>query len=180
MTPLVVILLMWAVTYPMRLLGLSLGGLQLPWVVMQAVMAHFQAANVGSSGYPFLTIGNANLQRVFASPEQQEKYMLPLVEGRWFGTMALSEPQAGSGQEGFGFCGRILARQAPVYERTTEQMIGTDSPVTVNELTLTPAPGGTLLTLVITYPDAQTRDSILGTGMTDGMEASYARLDSLL
>ena len=29
----------------------ELGGLQLPWVVMQAVMAHFQAANVGSSGY---------------------------------------------------------------------------------------------------------------------------------
>ncbi|MCD0159352.1 acyl-CoA dehydrogenase family protein, partial [Deinococcus sp. 6GRE01] len=75
----------------------ELGGLQLPWVVMQAVQAHFQAANVGSSGYPFLTIGNANLQRIFASPEQQQKYMLPLLEGRWFGTMALSEPQAGSG-----------------------------------------------------------------------------------
>ncbi|GHG40093.1 acyl-CoA dehydrogenase [Deinococcus indicus] len=75
----------------------ELGGLQLPWVVMQAVQAHFQAANVGSSGYPFLTIGNANLQRIFASPEQQRRYMLPLLEGRWFGTMALSEPQAGSG-----------------------------------------------------------------------------------
>ncbi|CAM4324493.1 acyl-CoA dehydrogenase [Deinococcus marmoris] len=75
----------------------ELGGLQLPWVMTQAVQAHFQAANVGSSGYPFLTIGNANLQRVFASPQQQEKYMLPLVEGRWFGTMALSEPHAGSG-----------------------------------------------------------------------------------
>ena len=75
----------------------ELGGLQLPWVMTQAVQAHFQAANVGSSGYPFLTIGNANLQRVFASPEQQKKYMLPLVEGRWFGTMALSEPHAGSG-----------------------------------------------------------------------------------
>ncbi|PNY79618.1 acyl-CoA dehydrogenase [Deinococcus koreensis] len=75
----------------------ELGGLQLPWVVMQAVMAHFQAANIGSSGYPFLTIGNANLQRVFASPEQQRRFMRPLIEGRWFGTMALSEPQAGSG-----------------------------------------------------------------------------------
>ena len=75
----------------------ELGGLQLPWVVMQAVQAHFQAANMGSSGYPFLTIGNANLQREFASAEQQQKYMLPLVEGRWFGTMALSEPHAGSG-----------------------------------------------------------------------------------
>ena len=75
----------------------ELGGLQLPWVVMQAVQAHFQAANMGSSSYPFLTIGNANLQREFASPEQQQKYMLPLLEGRWFGTMALSEPHAGSG-----------------------------------------------------------------------------------
>ncbi|GGJ83829.1 acyl-CoA dehydrogenase [Deinococcus aquiradiocola] len=75
----------------------ELGGLQLPWVVMQAVQAHFQAANMGSSGYPFLTIGNANLQREFGTPEQQRKYMLPLLEGRWFGTMALSEPQAGSG-----------------------------------------------------------------------------------
>uniref|UniRef100_UPI002869A60C acyl-CoA dehydrogenase family protein n=1 Tax=Deinococcus sp. TaxID=47478 RepID=UPI002869A60C len=45
----------------------ALGGLQLPWVIMQAVMAHFQAANIGTAGYAFLTIGNANLQRVFAS-----------------------------------------------------------------------------------------------------------------
>ncbi|MGI8746735.1 MAG: acyl-CoA dehydrogenase [Deinococcus sp.] len=75
----------------------ELGGMQLPWVVMQAAQAHFQAANLGTSGYAFLTIGNANLQRAFASPEQQRRYMLPLIEGRWFGTMALSEPQAGSG-----------------------------------------------------------------------------------
>ncbi|THF87276.1 acyl-CoA dehydrogenase [Deinococcus sp. KSM4-11] len=75
----------------------ALGGLQLPWVVMQAVMAHFQAANIGTAGYAFLTIGNANLQRVFASPAQQQTYMQPLIEGRWTGTMALSEPQAGSG-----------------------------------------------------------------------------------
>ncbi|WP_019586173.1 acyl-CoA dehydrogenase [Deinococcus apachensis] len=75
----------------------ELGGLQLPNVVAQAMHAHFKAANIGTSSYPFLTIGNANLQRVFASPEQQRRYMLPLLEGRWFGTMALSEPHAGSG-----------------------------------------------------------------------------------
>ena len=40
-----------------------------------------------------------------------------------------------------------------------------------------PAEGGTLLSLVITYPDAETRDAVLGTGMTEGMEASYARLE---
>ena len=37
--------------------------------------------------------------------------------------------------------------------------------------------GATLLTLVIEYPDKETRDMILATGMTDGMEASYARLE---
>jgi hypothetical protein len=31
---------------------------------------------------------------------------------------------------------------------------------------------------VITYPDAQFRDAVLGTGMTDGMEASYRRLET--
>ena len=56
-------------------------------------------------------------------------------------------------------------------------MIGTDGPEARNELTLTPTEGGTLLSLVITYPDAETRDAVLGTGMTEGMEASYARLE---
>jgi hypothetical protein len=55
----------------------------------------------------------------------------------------------------------------------------TDGPSTTNELTLTPVEAGTLLTLVITYPDRELRDSVLATGMADGMEASYARLDGL-
>jgi uncharacterized protein YndB with AHSA1/START domain len=55
-----------------------------------------------------------------------------------------------------------------------------DAPGTVNELTLTPVEGGTLLTLVVTYPDAATRDAVLGTGMVAGMETSYARLERLL
>jgi len=63
---------------------------------------------------------------------------------------------------------------------TTEHMIGTDYPSTRNELTLTPVEGGTLLSLVITYADATMRDTVLATGMTDGMEASFARLESVL
>ena len=51
---------------------------------------------------------------------------------------------------------------------------------TVNELTLTPTTGGTLLTLLITYPSVELRDMILATGMTDGMETSYQRLDALV
>ena len=38
--------------------------------------------------------------------------------------------------------------------------------------------GATLVTLLIEYPGEETRDMILATGMTDGMEASYRRLES--
>lgn len=37
---------------------------------------------------------------------------------------------------------------------------------------------GSLLTLVMTFPDIQTRDAVLATGMTGGMETSYARLET--
>ncbi|MBP2436580.1 hypothetical protein JOF34_001166 [Microbacterium amylolyticum] len=63
---------------------------------------------------------------------------------------------------------------------TTEQLIGQEGPPAINELTLTPVDGGTLLTLVITYPDATVRESVLATGMADGMETSYARLESVM
>jgi butyryl-CoA dehydrogenase len=72
------------------------GGMQLPHTVGQAVFAWFKAANVGTSSYPFLTMANARLLLTHGSEEQKETYVRPMVEGRWFGTMALSEPQAGS------------------------------------------------------------------------------------
>ncbi len=72
------------------------GGMQLPQAVGQAVLAWFLAANVGTSGYPFLTMANARLLLAHGSREQIDTFVGPMVEGRWFGTMALSEPQAGS------------------------------------------------------------------------------------
>ena len=74
----------------------SVGGLQLPAVVAAACFSWFQAANVGTSAYPFLTLANANLLLAHGSPEMVETYVRPMVEGRWYGTMCLSEPQAGS------------------------------------------------------------------------------------
>jgi hypothetical protein len=50
-------------------------------------------------------------------------------------------------------------------------------PGTRNELTLTPLQEGTLMSLIITYPSKEVRDMVLGSGMTKGMEASYARLE---
>ncbi|PYF99157.1 Uncharacterized conserved protein YndB, AHSA1/START domain [Georgenia satyanarayanai] len=86
------------------------------------------------------------------------------------------ERDGGGGR--FGFTGELLESAPPRREVTTERMIGTEGPAAVNELTLTPVDGGTLLTLVVTYPDTETRDAVLATGMVDGMETSYARLEA--
>ena len=80
----------------------------------------------------------------------------------------------------FGFTGTVLESRPPHRSVTTEAMIGTDGPSTTNELTLTAVEGGALLSLLITYPDVDVRDTVLATGMTNGMETSYARLESLI
>ncbi|MBJ7414422.1 MAG: acyl-CoA dehydrogenase [Niveispirillum sp.] len=74
----------------------ELGGLQLPWCIVQAAFSFFQTANIATAAYPFLTIGAGNLIRSFGSAAQQAKFLAPMLTGRFFGTMALSEPQAGS------------------------------------------------------------------------------------
>ncbi|WP_416062268.1 acyl-CoA dehydrogenase [Rhodococcus indonesiensis] len=74
----------------------SVGGMQLPATVARAAMAWFQAANAGTAAYPFLTAANANLIATYGTTQQIDDFVRPMVAGRWFGTMCLSEPQAGS------------------------------------------------------------------------------------
>lgn len=81
------------------------------------------------------------------------------------------------GTQRFGFEGELLESAAPYRSVTSEKMIGTDGPSVQHELTLVPVHAGTLLSIVSTYPSKEVRDMILGTGMTKGMEASYARLE---
>ncbi len=88
------------------------------------------------------------------------------------------EWEAADGSQRFGFEGELLESAAPYRSVTSEQMIGMDGPGTRNEMSLVETPDGTLLSLVITYPSKEVRDMVLATGMTDGMEASYARLES--
>jgi alkylation response protein AidB-like acyl-CoA dehydrogenase len=68
----------------------------LPVTLTQAAFSLFKGANVGTAAYPFLTIANANVIHRFGSEEQKARYLGPLLAGRYFGTMALTEPQAGS------------------------------------------------------------------------------------
>lgn len=74
----------------------NLGGAQLPVTVAQAAFAWIAAANVSTSGYVMLTVANANLIAHFGTEEQIDAYVRPMLAGRFLGTMALSETQAGS------------------------------------------------------------------------------------
>lgn len=82
-----------------------------------------------------------------------------------------------NGNNGFGFTGELMESVKPFRMVTTEKMIGME-PAVINEMTLTPTEDGTLLSQILTYPDVATRDMILETGMAEGMEASYARMES--
>ncbi len=74
----------------------AFGGMRLPKLVEAASFLFFQAANIATAAYPFLTVANANLLLAHGSPAQIGAFARPELEGRFFGTMCLSEPQAGS------------------------------------------------------------------------------------
>ncbi len=74
----------------------ALGGLQAPAMVQTAINGMFSAANLSIHNYAMLTLAAANLLRTFGSDEQKATYLPPMLDGRWFGTMCLSEPGAGS------------------------------------------------------------------------------------
>jgi len=72
------------------------GGLQFPFVVSMAINGMFSCANLAITNYSMLTIAAAHLLSKFGSEQQKARFLRPMLEGRWFGTMCLSESQAGS------------------------------------------------------------------------------------
>ncbi|MGV3711656.1 SRPBCC domain-containing protein [Pseudolysinimonas sp.] len=127
------------------------------------------------------------LWRAHTEPELQKRWLLG-PDG-WVMTVCENDPRAGGSYrnawapeaghpgEAFGFEGENLVIDPERRLVTTERMTGLDAPANVNDLTFDEADGVTLMTLLITYPSVEQRDMILATGMTDGMEASYARLE---
>jgi alkylation response protein AidB-like acyl-CoA dehydrogenase len=122
----------------------ALGGMQLPMVVAQASLAFFRAANPGTTAYTFLTLGNANLLVEYGTDEQIDTWVRPMLDGRYFGTMCLSEPEAGSS------LADITTKAVPAADGTyritgTKMWItGGDHELTENivHLVLAKAPGG--------------------------------------
>ncbi len=72
------------------------GGMQLPEMIFNTAQSIFQAANNSVQGYIGLSTGSADLITSFGNQEQIDTYVPHIYEGRWQGTMALTEPQAGS------------------------------------------------------------------------------------
>jgi butyryl-CoA dehydrogenase len=72
------------------------GGQQLPQMITQACTFIFAAANYSSSAYIGLTSGAARLILVFGSEQLKQTFLPKMLAGRWQGTMALTEPEAGS------------------------------------------------------------------------------------
>ncbi|NVB37981.1 acyl-CoA dehydrogenase [Pseudenhygromyxa sp. WMMC2535] len=86
----------------------AVGGAGLPQSISVVGYLYLMAGNAGAVGYPLLTSGAAHLLESFGSPLLQERFMAKMYAGEWTGTMALTEPGAGSG------LGDLTTTAAPV------------------------------------------------------------------
>jgi len=74
----------------------SVGGVSLPTCIATLANAYLMAANLSAYGYAGLTTGAARLLESFGSEDLRARFMTRMYAGEWTGTMALTEPQAGS------------------------------------------------------------------------------------
>jgi len=72
------------------------GGQGLPHVVACALEEYMSSAGMAFNMYSLLSQGAIAAIRAVATPEQQRLFVPPLVEGRWSGTMNLTEPHCGT------------------------------------------------------------------------------------
>jgi len=71
-------------------------GEQLPSLVADVCEFIFAAANYSANAYPSLTFGASHLIESFGSKQLYDTYVPRMRAGEWQGTMALTEPEAGS------------------------------------------------------------------------------------
>ncbi|MEE9475197.1 MAG: acyl-CoA dehydrogenase family protein, partial [Roseateles sp.] len=72
------------------------GGQGLPTLVSTAVLEMWKSSNLAFSLCQMLTLGAVEAIAHHGSDALQRRFLAPMVEGRWTGTMNLTEPQAGS------------------------------------------------------------------------------------
>jgi butyryl-CoA dehydrogenase len=104
------------------------GGMQLPYVIELAANAFFAKAAIGLGGGSMLTVGNINLLMEYGTEAQKRAFAQNEIDGRWFGTMCLSEPQAGSSLSD------ILTRAVPDGEHSGSDALGPRFRLTGNKM----------------------------------------------
>ena len=123
---------------------------------------------------------------VYTKPEHLQKWLRG-PEG-WTMPICEMEPRSG-GSWRYGWrksdgaemiMGGIVKEFVPNERLVTTERWGPEWPETLNTVEFTESGGFTTITTTVTYPSKEARDAAIETGMMDGMEASYARLDELL
>jgi uncharacterized protein YndB with AHSA1/START domain len=74
----------------------------------------------------------------------------------------------------------VVKEVVPPERLVITESWGGDWPDALNTIDFAEDDGRTTLTTTIIYPSKEARDAALGTGMTDGMSASYDNLEALL
>ena len=130
----------------------------------------------------------AAVYRAHTDPAIVQRWMLG-PEG-WTMPVCISELRTGghfryewahSSKPGFHITGEFLELEPNRRIVHVERMfLPFQTPDNHVETTFEPDGDGTLMTMRMTLPDAETRKQMLATGMAKGMEDSYARLDSEL
>ncbi|MFC4528568.1 acyl-CoA dehydrogenase C-terminal domain-containing protein [Dyella halodurans] len=106
------------------------GGQALPNTIGTATTEIFQSGNLSWSLYPLLSEGACHAMELHGTEEQQNTYLKPIVEGRWTGTMCLTEPQAGSDLG-------LLKTRAETAENDSYKITGTKIFISAGEHDLT-------------------------------------------
>ncbi len=106
------------------------GGLNMPMSVNLIKSEMMGTANWAFAMYPGLSVGCMNTIMQYGTPEQKATYMPGLVEGRWSGTMCLTEPQCGTD------LGQVKTKAIP-QEDGTYKISGTKIFISAGEHDLT-------------------------------------------
>lgn len=131
----------------------------------------------------------ADVWRAMREPALMQRWMLgpdgwtmPVCDGaEAVGDTYRHEWESTDGAERFGFEGTLRELEPPRRFVIDQRPIGMpEGSGLLIETTLRPLAAGTLLVAVMTAPSAELLDQILATGMVDGMEASYARMEDVL
>lgn len=86
---------------------------------------------------------------------------------------------AGPDGASFFFSGPILAATPPTHMTHVEHFNGDPAMAAHITTDLAPKGTGTRMTMVMRYDSAEARAAAIATGMTDGMDQVYAKLDGL-